>query len=70
LVVQGTLTLLAKQIKPLVERRHALDEVSAAGALILGVIGLNLLKVTSLPSADFLPALIFAGIAARLWPPK
>lgn len=70
LIVQGSLTLLARTLRPLLERRYIIDEMSAAGALILAVIGLNLLKLTSLPAADFLPALLFAAVAAKLWPPK
>jgi uncharacterized membrane protein YqgA involved in biofilm formation len=70
LIVQGSLTLLAKRLRPLLEARHIIDEMSATGALILVTIGLKLIAVTDLPSADFLPALVFAGIAAKLFPPK
>jgi len=70
LIVQGSLTLLAKKLRPLLEARHIIDEMSATGALILVTIGLKLIQVTDLPSADFLPALVFAAIAAKLFPPK
>lgn len=70
LIVQGSLTLAARGMRRLAEQRHIVDEMSAVGALILMVIGLNLLKLTKLPSADFLPAILFAAIVAKLWPPK
>lgn len=64
LVVQGSLTFGARQLRGLLSRRDALDETTAAGGGILLAIGIGLLGLRSLPSADFLPALVIAGAAA------
>lgn len=66
LVVQGSLTLSARQLRPLLARRDVLDETTAAGGGILLTIGIGLLGLRSFPSADFLPALLLAGAVA--WP--
>lgn len=64
LVVQGSLTLSARRLRPLLSRRDVLDETTAAGGGILLAIGIGLLGLRSLPSADFLPALVLAGAVA------
>ena len=61
LVVQGGLTLSARRVRPLLARRDVLDETTAAGGGILLAIGIGLLGLRSLPTADFLPALLLAG---------
>lgn len=61
-IIQGGLTLGAKQFTGLSKRTDILAEVSAAGGLILPLIGLNLLGVLKLPTADFVPAILFAGL--------
>jgi len=63
LVVQGALTLGARRLRPLTERPMTIEESSAVGGCILLAIGLGLLGVVRLPSADFLPALVLAGAA-------
>lgn len=57
LIVQGILTLLARQLKPLAENAEMLMEISAVGGLMLLAIGLGLLEVKSIPTATYLPAL-------------
>jgi uncharacterized membrane protein YqgA involved in biofilm formation len=70
LVVQGTLTLGARAFRSVASAPAVLDEISAAGGLILCLIGLNLLGLVypevSKFLADYLPALVFAGAAAAL----
>ncbi len=61
LIVQGGLTLGARALRPLTERPMTLDESTAVGGCILLAIGLGLLGVVQIPSADFLPALFLAG---------
>ncbi|KAA0225342.1 DUF554 domain-containing protein [Fimbriimonadia bacterium ATM] len=69
LVVQMPLTLAASKLRPLADRKEILNEVTSVGGLILMVIGLGLLELRSLPSADFLPGLLLAGyVASRLKP--
>jgi uncharacterized membrane protein YqgA involved in biofilm formation len=70
LLVQGSLTLGARQLRPLLSRRDVLDETTAAGGGILIAIGIGLLGLRSLPSADFLPALVLAGAAAWWFAPR
>lgn len=64
LLVQGSLTLGARGLRPLLTRRDVLDEITAAGGGILLAIGIGLLGLRALPSADFLPALLIAGAVA------
>jgi uncharacterized membrane protein YqgA involved in biofilm formation len=66
LVVQAPLTLGARRLRFLEERRAILDETSASGGLMLMAIGLGLMEIKRLPTADFLPALLLAAIAAAL----
>jgi uncharacterized protein len=62
LVFQGGLTLLARPLRPLAQDEDLLAGVSATGGAILVGIGLNLLGVTRLQTADFLPALALAPL--------
>ncbi|MGI8924943.1 MAG: DUF554 domain-containing protein [Fimbriimonadales bacterium] len=61
LAVQTPLTLWARRLRFLAERRHILHEVTATGGLILIAIGLNLLDLKAIPTADFIPGLVLAG---------
>jgi len=66
-IVQTPLTLGARAIRRLAEKPHILSEITGSGGLILVAIGLRLLDVKILPTADFLPALLFAGIAGSVF---
>jgi uncharacterized membrane protein YqgA involved in biofilm formation len=66
LAVQLPIALFARAAKSREPDLASLREVSAAGGLILVVIGLNLLKVTTLPSADYLPSLLFAWFGSKV----
>ncbi len=70
LLVQAPLTLGAKKLAPIRQKPALISEISATGGMILLVIGFNLLQITKLPSADFLPALIFAGLFANYFGSK
>ncbi|MBA3725300.1 MAG: DUF554 domain-containing protein [Armatimonadetes bacterium] len=63
LAVQTPLTLGARRLRFLAEQRRILDEVTATGGLILIAIGLNLLDLKAIPTADFIPGLVLAGLA-------
>ena len=67
LLVQGALTLGARSMRKIAESEHILSEITGSGGLILIMIGLGLLELRALPTADFLPALLFAGIAGSLF---
>ncbi|MBS1717690.1 MAG: DUF554 domain-containing protein [Armatimonadetes bacterium] len=57
LVVQGSLTLLARPMRRFAEDRELLDESAAIGGLILMGTALGLLEIKSLPTANYLPGL-------------
>lgn len=61
LVYQGALTLLAVWIKPLVSDLM-LGELTAVGGALVIMIGVNLLGITKLKTANFLPALLLIVI--------
>ncbi len=57
LVYQGGLTLLAASVKPLVSDLLMSELTGVGGALVL-MIGLNLIGLTKLKTANFVPALV------------
>ena len=61
LVFQGLLVLLAGWIAPVLTPQ-AIAEMTAAGSLIMVGLGLNLLGVTKIKVADYLPAIVFAPV--------
>lgn len=66
LLVQGGLTLGASGLggfftQPLIE------ETSAVGGVLVVCIGIGLLGLRKLPVADYLPAIVFAPLVARLF---
>jgi uncharacterized membrane protein YqgA involved in biofilm formation len=62
LVVQGALTLGAHRLAGLAEDEEMIAEVSAVGGLMMLGIGLGLLDLKKVPTANFLPALFLAPI--------
>lgn len=70
LVVQGTLTLMARPLRWLADDTEMIDEISGTGGLLLLAIGLGLLKLKEMPVVNFLPALLIAPVfvaAGRRW---
>ena len=61
LVFQGLLVLLAGWIAPVLTPA-AIAEMTAAGSLIMVALGLNLLGVTKIKVADYLPAIVIAPV--------
>lgn len=64
LVFQGGIALLAGVLAPVLSTA-AINEVICAGSLLIIGLGLNLLGITKLKVADYLPALVF--VPAVLW---
>jgi uncharacterized protein len=64
LVFQGALTLLARPLRPLAEDMDLIAAVSATGGAILVGIGLGLLEIKDLHTANYLPALLLAPLVA------
>ena len=65
LTVQGSLTLVGRFFQDFLAQPIQ-TEVLAAGGLLTIAIGLELLRIKKLPTANFLPALLFAGVGAWL----
>lgn len=72
-VIQGGLVLLAGIISPLMST-GAINEMTCAGSILIVMIGTNLMGITKIKVADFLPAILFAPIIynaialfERLW---
>jgi len=57
LVIQGTLTLMSGLVSPFVDPAM-IDAVSAVGGLLIMMIGINLLKLKEVKTANFMPALV------------
>ena len=60
-VIQGGLVLLSGLIAPVMSQ-GAINEMTCAGSLLIIMIGTNLLGITKIKVADFLPAIIIAPI--------
>lgn len=60
-VIQGALVLFAGIIAPFMNA-GAINEMTCAGSLLIVMIGTNLMGITKLKVADYLPAILFAPI--------
>lgn len=60
-VIQGGLVLLAGIIAPYMNA-GAINEMTCAGSLLIVMIGTNLMGITKIKVADYLPAILFAPI--------
>ena len=65
LVFQGGLALLAEYISPIMTA-YLIAELTCVGSLMVVLIGLNLMKITKIKVADFLPALLFVPLFVYL----
>ena len=63
---QGTLVLLAQLLSPLLENESMLAELTCVGSILIIALGLNIIGVTKIKIADFLPAIVFAPIVFSL----
>ena len=61
LVIQGGLVLLAGLIAPFMTA-GAIDEMTCVGSILIMMIGTNLMGITKIKVADFLPAIVFAPV--------
>lgn len=64
-LIQGGLVLLAGLIAPLMTV-SAINEMTCAGSLLIIMIGTNLMGITKIKVADFLPAILFAPLISIL----
>jgi len=65
-VYQGLLVLLAQLLRPVLDDPALLAELTGVGSLIIVALGLNLIGVTKIKVADFLPAIILAPIIFKI----
>ena len=61
LAYQGLLTLSSTWIEPFINQQM-LTEISATGGALIVMIGINLLKLRTLKTATYLPAIILAAL--------
>ena len=61
-VYQGALVLLAQLLRPILENEAMIAELNCAGSVLIIAIGLNMLGVTKIKVADFLPTILFVPI--------
>ena len=61
LIIQGGLVLLAGVLSPLMSA-GAINEMTCAGSLLIVMIGTNLMGITKIKVADYLPAIIYAPV--------
>lgn len=66
-IIQGGLVLLAGLISPLMSQ-GAINEMTCAGSILIIMIGTNLMGITKIKVADFLPAILFAPIIHNIVP--
>lgn len=65
-VFQGALVLLAQVLAPVLTDA-AIAELTCAGSLLILALGLNLIGLTKIKAANYLPALLFALLFAPLF---
>ena len=64
-VIQGGLVLLAGVIAPFLSA-GAINEMTCAGSLLIIMIGTNLMGITKIKVADYLPAIVIAPILCAI----
>jgi uncharacterized membrane protein YqgA involved in biofilm formation len=67
LAYQGTLTLAAHLLTPLLQERALLDPVNATGGLLVFCVALIILELKKIELADYLPSLVYAPLLAWVW---
>lgn len=65
LLFQGALVLCAGLLEPVLSH-HMICEMNCTGSLLIIVIGLNLIGVTRIKVADYLPAIVIAMLLAAI----
>lgn len=67
LVIEGGLVLLAGLLAPVMSV-GAINEMTCAGSILIIMLGTNLMGITKIKVADYLPAIIFAPVIYNLLP--
>ena len=66
-IYQGSITLLAGVVGPLVTAAM-LTEITASGGIMIMAIGCNMLKISSIRIGNLLPGMLFAAVITALLP--
>ncbi len=66
LVIQGSLSLLARRLRGVKNLPAYIEEASAVGGLLIVSISFGLLQIRQFPTADYLPAILLAPIFAAI----
>ena len=66
-IYQGSITLLAGVVGPLVTEAM-LAEITASGGIMIMAIGCNMLKISSIRIGNLLPGMLFAAVITALLP--
>ncbi len=66
-VYQGSLTLLSTLVEPYVSEQM-LTEITASGGVLIAMIGFNVIGLTKLKTANYLPAILFSVLFVLLDP--
>jgi uncharacterized protein len=64
---QGTLTLLARLLQPVMQQYALLDAFNATAGLLVFSLALIVLDIRKVEVADYLPSLAFAPLIAWVW---
>ena len=67
LILQGSLVLASGWLSPLLSS-GAVNEMTCAGSLIILLIGTNMMGITRVKVADYLPAILLAPLLYQLVP--
>ena len=67
LIYQGLLVLLAGLLSQVLYDSALIAELTGAGSLIIVALGLNMIGVSKIKVADFLPTIVFVPILFRLY---
>ncbi len=68
LVFQGGIVLLSGLLAPLLADPTLVAEMTCAGSLLILALGLNLIGLTKIKVANYLPAIVFAPLIAAVAP--
>ena len=64
---QGTVTLAARAVEPLLRQRALLDSISATSGLLICCLALIVLDLKKVRVGDYLPSLVFAPLLTWFW---
>lgn len=65
-VYQGLLVLLAQLLRPLLDNPSMLAEMNCTGSVIIIGLGFNIIGITKIKVANYLPAIVFAPIICAI----